>query len=177
VSLSVELPRLRAAAAGGVCGVTAVAAHAQAHGQLPGAPALLAVTGTAALLGLLAGRRPAGQSRAAGRTPWRLLPALLAGQLLIHLLLIALTGAHHQLVTGPMTVMHAGGTLLALALITAAELLIGAVAALARRVVALTVTGRPHRRPVVPVTGVPAAAPSTLLFLGTVGTRGPPHLV
>ncbi|MFZ2512786.1 MAG: hypothetical protein WAW85_17030 [Gordonia sp. (in: high G+C Gram-positive bacteria)] len=159
-----SLPRLRAASVGIVGAGPGIVAHSLGHGSLPGTSGLLIVGSAGVGLGLVAQRST------------RLLPLLAASQVLIHLLLIALTGHHHQLVTAPMLAVHLLGTLAALALVRAAEHLVRAVAGLALRVAALT-----GSEPVEPrCAGVAPARssfrPHTLSYLGTVGTRGPPAL-
>ncbi len=161
---SLSLPRLRAATVAGVGAGTGILAHSLGHGELPGSSGLLIVGAAGVGLGLAA-------ERTSG-----LLPLLAAGQLAIHLLLIALTGHHHQLVTAPMLAVHTVGTLAALALVLAAEHLVRAVAGLALRVAALTGSS-----PVGPrCAGITRVCPSprrhALRYLGSVGTRGPPVL-
>lgn len=168
------LPRLRAGAVGTASAGTGVLAHAQAHGALPGSSGLVVVAAAGIALGLVAGRTGTTTQTAA---TWRLLPLLAAGQMTVHLLLIALTGHHDQLVTTPMAALHALGTLAALGLIAAAESLVRAVSGLARRVVALRQSG-PFTSP---SGGVAASSyrplPHALRHLGAVGTRGPPLFV
>lgn len=163
-SATCSLPRLRAATVGVVGAGTGVLAHALGHGALPGTNGLL-IVGTAGVgLGIVAARTTA------------LVPLLGAGQLLIHLLLIALTGHHHQLVTAPMLAVHTLGTLAALALVLAAEQVVRAVAGLALRVAALAGPSPVERRCAGLPPVRPPLRPHALRHLGTVGTRGPPPL-
>ncbi|GAA3965467.1 hypothetical protein [Gordonia caeni] len=166
------LPRLRAVTVGAVGTGTGVSAHAQGHGALPDGSGLLVIAAAGLALGLVAGRT--GTTAAA---PWRLLPLLAGGQLLVHFLLIALTGHHHQLITTPMAAMHTVGTLAALGLIVAAERLVRAVAGLARSLAALCTPIPVAVRAVPAVLRTRVVAPQPLRHLGTVGTRGPPVLV
>ncbi|WP_298444531.1 hypothetical protein [Gordonia sp. (in: high G+C Gram-positive bacteria)] len=165
------LPRLRAGAVGGTVAGTGIAAHAQGHGCLPGSGGLLLVAAIGVGLGVVAGR-PGATSHTA--SAWRLLPLLGAGQLMVHLALIALTGHHHDLITAPMAATHTLGALLALGLVVVAETLVRAATGLARRVVALVC-----RRPIAATGALVVVAydgpriPS-LRRLGTAGTRGPP---
>lgn len=168
------LPRLRAVSVGAIGTGTGVLAHAQGHGTIPDGSGLLVIGAAGIALGLVAARTGTTTAAAAA---WRLLALLAGGQALVHFLLIALSGHHHQLVTAPMAAMHTVGTLAALALVIAAEQLVRAVCGLARTVAAL-LTPLPTA-----VTGVPAVlrtrlfSPLPLRHLGTVGTRGPPLLV
>ena len=166
------LPRLRAVTVGAVGAGTGVLAHAQGHGAVPDGGGLLVIAAAGLGLGLIAGR-----TGTATTAPWRLLPLLAGGQLLIHVLLIALTGHHHQLITGPMAAMHAVGTLAALGLIVAAEQLVRAVAGLARSLAALCTPIPAGVRAVPAVLRTRVAVPHPLRHLGTVGTRGPPVFV
>ncbi|GAC58223.1 hypothetical protein GOHSU_35_00180 [Gordonia hirsuta DSM 44140 = NBRC 16056] len=161
---AVPLPRLRAGCVGVVGAGTGVLAHTQGHGGLPGVGGLLIVAVAGLGLGL------------AARHTARLLPLLAGGQLLVHLLLIALTGQHHQLITAPMALVHGLGTLAAWALVLGAEQLVRTVAGLALRVLVL-VGSTPIEQPsgvLVPAFAVPQC--QRLRHLGTVGTRGPPVL-
>lgn len=157
------LSRLRGAVVGGASAVTAIGAHAAAQGMLPETSSLMMVAATAVALGVAVAAVPA----------VRVLPALVGGQALVHLLLVLTSGHHHDLLTGPMAAMHTVGTFAALLLLCGVELLIHAASTLARRVVRLHF--RPRTVAAVAVPTLPAvAAPAALIFLGGVGLRGPP---
>lgn len=158
------LPHLRAATVAAVGTGTGIVAHAQGHGSLPDTGGLLIVGAAGIGLGVVAQRTT------------RLLPLLAAGQVLVHLLLIALTGHHHQLFTAPMLAVHTLGTLAALALVVTADRLLHAVAGLALRAAALAAPAPVELAPRrITAPGYVPLRP-VLAHLGTVGTRGPPAL-
>ncbi|NLG47321.1 hypothetical protein [Gordonia sp. (in: high G+C Gram-positive bacteria)] len=157
------LSRLRGATVGGASAITGVGAHAAAQGTLSGTPTLLMVAATAVALGLGITAAPT----------LGVLPALVGGQALIHVLLVLTSGHHHDMFTAPMAAMHAVGTVAALLLLCGAELLVRAASALSLRAVRL------RFRPLTPAAVlVPRAdamiVPTALRFLGAVGRRGPP---
>lgn len=162
----IRLSRLRGAVVGGTSAVTGVLAHATAQGMLPETSVLLMVGAAAVAVGI--GVRAAPSVRA--------LPALVAGQALVHLLLVLTSGHHHDLFTAPMAVMHTAGTIAALLLLCGAEILVRAVSALAVRASSLRLRPRTGYAAVV-VSAPPQAAPAALVFLGAVGRRGPPFSV
>lgn len=168
------IARLRAAVVGATGAGTGILAHALGHGSLPGIGGLLVVLATGVGLGLVAVGDPAAP-RTASRT--FLLALLAGGQVLVHLLLIALTGHHQQLITGPMALVHTVGTLVAFGLIVTAESLAIAAAGRVRQVYALCTSGPTvEQNPAIAIPA-PIRAPQRLRQLGTVGTRGPPVLV
>ncbi|MCK0439866.1 hypothetical protein MUG78_10455 [Gordonia alkaliphila] len=168
------LPRLRAAVVGGTGAGTGILAHTLGHGALPGGGGLLVVLAAGVGLGVLAGGRSTGTTSTA---PGRLLTLLAGGQVLVHLLLLALAGHHQELITGPMAAVHTVGTLVAFGLIVSAESLVRALSGRARRVAALC-TSRPTIDRITTIVVVtPPRRPQRLRQLGTVGTRGPPALV
>ncbi|MFT3663288.1 MAG: hypothetical protein QM809_18560 [Gordonia sp. (in: high G+C Gram-positive bacteria)] len=175
------IPRLRAAVVGATTAVTGVAAHAQGHGALPDGNVLVLLGAAGIAVAVVLGDRDARRTtprRAPSSQPippvWRLLPALAGGQIVVHLLLIALAGHPHAPITAPMAVTHTVGTLAALALVAAVESLVRTVAGLALRIVAL-LTDPPVAGPAVPPTPPAPFLPArSLRHLGTVGTRGPP---
>ncbi|ALG84036.1 hypothetical protein [Gordonia phthalatica] len=159
------LTRLRGATVGAVSALTGIGAHAAAAGMLPDTSSLMLVIAAAVALGLGVAAAPA----------LRVLPALVGGQLLVHVLLVITSGHHGDMLTAPMAAMHAVGTVAALLLLVGAELLLHAAAGLAQH--ALPSCFRPLPRvAVVPVPATPAAVPAALIFLGAVGRRGPPSV-
>ncbi|MBM7366922.1 hypothetical protein [Gordonia hydrophobica] len=157
------LSRLRGAVVGGASALTGIGAHAAAQGMLPETASLLMVATTAIALGVAVAALPAA----------RVLPALIGGQAMVHVLLVLSSGHHHDLLTAPMAAMHTVGTLAALLLLCGVELLVHAASALALRAMRLHVRLRPLTTVTVPA--YPAvAAPAALVYLGGIGRRGPP---
>ncbi|MCF8590553.1 hypothetical protein [Gordonia liuliyuniae] len=156
--------RMRGGIVGGACALTGIAAHAAAQGMLPSTSTLLVVIGAAAAIGTTVAATP--------RLPN--LAALIVGQGAVHLLLVLLSGHHHDLIQPSMAATHALGTLAALAAIAALE----ALASTLRDVIVVVVsllTYRGMRRSTTRPTVVPeVAAPVVHLHLGAVGLRGPP---
>lgn len=157
------LPRLRGAVVGGTSAFTGVGAHAAAQGMLPDTSTLMLVAATAVALGF-------GVAAAPG---FRSLPALVAGQGLVHGLLVLTSGHHHDLLTAPMAVMHTVGTVAALLLLIGVEHLVAAVAATAVRVASVGFRPADGRSVASPLSHRPFT-PTALVFLGAVGQRGPP---
>lgn len=155
--------RLRGLAAGGLSAGTGILAHAHGQGTLPEGNGLLLVAAAGTALGLVAGRTR------------HLLGLLVGGQVLIHLLLIALTGHHHELVTAPMLAMHAIGTLAVLLVIATAESLGRAILDVLVRLIGSVPAE--YRRPSAARVDSSPRTPRALRHLGTVGTRGPPVVV
>ena len=159
------LSRLRGATVGASSALTGIGAHAAAAGMVPDTAGLILITAASLALGLVITASPSA----------RILPALLGGQALVHVLLVVVSGHHADLVTAPMAAMHALGTVAALLLLVGAELLVRAASGLAQH--ALPTLFRPLPRvAVVPVPASPTAAPAALVFLGAVGRRGPPSI-
>ncbi|WOC11348.1 hypothetical protein [Gordonia sp. MP11Mi] len=156
--------RVRGGIVGGACALTGITAHAAAQGMLPSTSTLLVVVAAAVAIGAVAAAVP--------RLPN--LAALVVGQGAVHLLLVLLSGHHHDLIQPSMAVTHTLGTLAALAAIAALE----ALASTLQDVIVLVVSLLTYRgmrysttRPrIVRV----AAAPVVHLHLGAVGLRGPP---
>ncbi|MGB3302715.1 hypothetical protein [Gordonia sp. (in: high G+C Gram-positive bacteria)] len=157
------LPRMRGGVVGATSALTGIAAHAAAQGMLPETSVLLLIAAASTALGLAVTAAPRLHA----------LPALIAGQALVHVLLVLTSGHHHDLVSTPMAVMHTLGTIAAVLLLTGAGLLLRAASALALRVAVPQF--RPQTPPSsFPVSVAPATAPVALLFLGAIGRRGPP---
>ncbi|WP_341267739.1 hypothetical protein [Gordonia malaquae] len=152
--------RMRGGVVGGTSALTAIAAHGLAQGMLPSTDTLMIVAAAAVAIGAVVGATP--------RLPT--LPALLAGQGVVHVLLVVLTGHHHDLWSPSMAVAHSVGTLVALALITTYDAVARAVRRLSMPV--RFVAGRPRR--VVHAPRSRSASPAALLLFGSVGLRGPP---
>ncbi len=152
--------RLRGGVVGAASGMTAIAAHGIAQGMLPSTDALMVVIAAAAALGAVVHAVP--------RIPG--LPALLAGQGLVHLLLVALTGHHHDLLNPTMAVTHGVGTIAALALIATFD----AVARVVRRIATVLPSPSAPIHHSLPVPAGRTCVPAPLVFLGSVGLRGPP---
>ena len=158
--------RVRGGIVGGACALTGITAHAAAQGMLPSTSTLLVVIAVAVAIGAVVTATP--------RLPN--LAALLAGQGAVHLLLVLLSGHHHDLLQPSMAVTHSLGTVAALVAIAAVE----ALASTLRDVVVLVVSLLTYRgmrrsttRPrIVRVIG----APVVHRHLGAVGLRGPPAL-
>lgn len=163
VTTPTALSRLRGATVGGASAITGVGAHAAAQGMLPTTPTLLMVAATAVALGLGITAAPT----------LGILPALIGGQALIHVLLVVTSGHHHDMVTAPMAAMHTVGTVAALLLLCGAELLLRAASALSRRTVRRQFRPLTATAAVVPQAGA-IVVPTALRFLGAVGRRGPP---
>ncbi|QRY63349.1 hypothetical protein JVX90_03705 [Gordonia sp. PDNC005] len=152
--------RMRGGVVGGASALTAIAAHGLAQGMLPSTDTLMIVAAAAVVIGAVVGAAP--------RLPT--LPALLAGQGVVHILLVVLTGHHHDLWSPSMAVAHGVGTLVALALIATYD----AVACAVRRVsTPVPFVAVPSRR-VAPAPRSRTEAPAALLLFGSVGLRGPP---
>lgn len=157
--------RLRGGVVGATSALTGIAAHAAAQGMLPQTSTLLLIAAATTALGIGVSAAPR----------IRVLPALLAGQGLVHLLLVVTSGHHHDLFTAPMAVMHAVGTVAALLLLTGIGLVVHAVSALAIAMLAQRV--RPCTPAALPTPPFTAATPVALVFLGSIGRRGPPASV
>ncbi|WP_454162524.1 hypothetical protein [Gordonia iterans] len=177
------LPRLRSATVGVTTAGTGILAHAQGHGAVPDSGALLMICLAGLGLGVATGsgaardRRGTTIPRVDPSSAWRLLPVLAGGQIAVHLLMIALSGHHHELLTAPMALTHTLGTLAALVLVVAAESLVRSVSGLALRVVSLLLSGPVPELAAAPAPRTVVRVPESLLRLAAVGTRGPPAVL
>ncbi|MFT4088026.1 MAG: hypothetical protein QM658_12940 [Gordonia sp. (in: high G+C Gram-positive bacteria)] len=159
--------RLRGASIGGVSALTGLAAHAHGGGGLPATAGLLLVLAAAFGIGLAAR-----QVSARG-----LVPTMIGAQALLHVLLILLGGSHHELLTTPMVAMHTLGVLVAFALVAGLDAVAAAFEAVVRRIVALVTRGPlPDVAAPVFVSSTPRR-PRPTVWLGALGTRGPPAVV
>ncbi|MGO3325716.1 hypothetical protein [Gordonia sp. (in: high G+C Gram-positive bacteria)] len=158
--------RTRGGIVGGACALTGITAHAAAQGMLPSTSTLLIAMAVAVAIGAIVTATP--------RLPG--FAALLLGQGAVHLLLVLLSGHHHDLFAPSMAVTHILGTAAALVAIAALEALVSTVRDVVVLVVALLTYRGMRRSTTRPQIVRIVGAPVVHLHLGAVGLRGPPAL-